>query len=293
VSSIFPDQLVERQALACRIFDQAAARQCLSHAYLLTGQAVDDKYLLAKLLACYLNCEHKSSDGSSCTCRNCRWIWAQAHPQAWFVLSGEESKSGRIAVEKARALSLELSKVAQCVRTIVIPDATRECFHAPAANAMLKTIEETSNNTLFLLFAPDAASVMSTIVSRCQVVPLVQTVSSLFRFTSEDKDTQEELREAVSKYAIPSFTSSNPVSEAMQWAAELESATDEGIDSHFLLDWIVFKKFEQLKPQTASDPGVSAYLDRLLSLSQTTKDQLDSYVQPKAAFESFALSLLL
>jgi DNA polymerase III delta prime subunit len=312
MSSLFSSSLVERQPLACRIFDQAVIRQRLSHAYLLTGHTTNDKYLLSRFLSSYLNCEQvdKTASGSCLTrgmssleahldtelpaeqefCRNCRWIWAQAHPQAWILLSGEESKSGRITVEKARTLSLELNKESAYVRTIVIPNATRDCFHAPAANALLKTIEEPNGNSLFLLFAPDAASVPPTIVSRCQIVPFVQTSSSVFQFPSEDDAAQEELRSAISKYEI--YPSDSSVSQVMRWASELELATGDEIDTHLLLDWIVFKKFEQLKDEAANDPAVSAYLDRLLSTAQTTKDQLDSYVQPRAAFESFALSLV-
>src|ERR1700682_2371364 len=102
--SLFYSQLVERQPLACRIFNQAVDRQRVSHAYLLTGQAINDKYLLARFLSCYLNCERtdKNTAGSCLIhsasnldadsqlpaehefCRNCRWIWTQAHPQAWI-----------------------------------------------------------------------------------------------------------------------------------------------------------------------------------------------------------------
>jgi hypothetical protein len=150
---------------------------------------------------------------------------------------------------------------------------------------------------LFLLFAPDAASVLATIVSRCQIVPLLSrssASSNLLQYPNEDKEMQEELCSTISKYEIdpPVFDdASRSVVEAMQWASKLELAASEGMDSHFLLDWIVFKKFDQLKQTAASDSYISAYLDHLLSLAQTTKDQLDSYVQPRVAFESFALSL--
>src|SRR5271156_893912 len=117
MSAMFDRALKERQKLACSIFEAAAQKGRLSHAYLLTGRAREDKLLLSRQLAAYLNCtgEQKSASGSclvqvsdgfpACVCTNCRWIADNAHPQALMSLSGEETKSGRISVEKARLLA--------------------------------------------------------------------------------------------------------------------------------------------------------------------------------------------
>ena len=43
-------------------------------------------------------------------CQNCRWILEQKHPQAWIMLSSDDTKSGKIPVEKARKLCDELAK---------------------------------------------------------------------------------------------------------------------------------------------------------------------------------------
>src|SRR5262249_46335007 len=105
-------------------------------------------------------------------CQNCRWIIKNEHPQAIISLSAEAtSKSGKIPVEKARSIGEELTKTSPYIRVVVIADADQDSFHRPAANALLKTIEEPRTASIFLLFADAVELVLPTVVSRTQVIP--------------------------------------------------------------------------------------------------------------------------
>src|SRR5437868_753558 len=99
MSRVFDQTLYSSQTVACKIFEAAIERAQLRHAYLCTGRAIEDKWQLARHLACYLNCQaaDKATAGSclvryqgqqlpSGACQNCRWIVADAHPQAFIKL---------------------------------------------------------------------------------------------------------------------------------------------------------------------------------------------------------------
>ncbi|MBI4532552.1 MAG: hypothetical protein HY711_01285, partial [Candidatus Melainabacteria bacterium] len=176
MSNIFDLSLRHRQSLACLLFESAIERDCLGHAYLLTGSASEDKWLLAKQLALFLNCttankltlgvchtQHKHNDA----CQNCQWIVANQHPAAWMSLTGDDSKTGKIGVAASRLLREELSKTSPFTRVVVIPHSGEDSFHRPAAAALLKTLEEPGPRCLFLLFARYPQEVCPTIVSRC------------------------------------------------------------------------------------------------------------------------------
>lgn len=200
--AVFEPTLQERQPVATRLLSSALQRQALSNAYLFTGRAVADKWLLAQRLAAFLNClSRKENEYFSCLttsgsnlnigshfnnsgkcsgvpeivletyCQNCRWIATGEHPQAWLVLEGQ-GESGKIPVEKARLLTDEMAKTSRYMRVVIIPQADQNCLHAAPANALLKNIEEPQDNALFLLFAASSEQVLPTIVSRSQLIPL-------------------------------------------------------------------------------------------------------------------------
>jgi DNA polymerase III delta prime subunit len=298
MSRIFDQSLHSRQSIATRIFDAAVERGRLAHAYLLTGRADDDKWTLSKEIACYLNCQSPEREkAGSCVirfegqelppqaCANCRWISQDQHPQAFLKLEGEGTKSGRIAVEKARALSDELAKTAQCVRVIVIPDATEGIFHRPAANALLKTIEEPGSQCLFLLFAPAQEEVLTTIVSRCQVVPILQ-----LRESEQRHDIPAELAEHSQDLTnLSGATATLP--GTIEWLHRLQDIAGTDIDtSKLIIDTIVNDEVDRLRDSASGDPTLSLYLRKLLTLAETAKNQVDHYVQAKHALEVFALS---
>ena len=181
--NIFGAALQGRQAIAVRLLTAALTRKSLANAYLLSGRALADKWLMARLVAAFLNCQSRQnspepelwscltkSDLDDSYCQNCRWINDDEHPQAFLTLAGEGA-TGKIPVEKARKLTEELGKTSRYMRVVVIPQAEQDCLWTAPANALLKNIEEPQDNTLFLMFASSPEQVLPTIISRSQVLP--------------------------------------------------------------------------------------------------------------------------
>ncbi len=317
MSKIFEPSLCDRQAVASALFEAAFWRGNSAHAYLLTGRGTADKWLLASQLACYLNCTELDRDrlgscrlraltaaaGNSKTCQNCQWISQDKHPQAWITLTGE-GKTGKIPVEKSRLLAGELGKTSQFMRVVVIPEAGEQAFHRPAANALLKTIEEPGERCLFLLFAAHQEDVLPTIVSRCQVVPVLQAAAAGFWVDDlepsepdEHKRQLDEARSVIERIPVvagqgqKSQGQPSSPSATLEWVHRLQELESESLTPSLIIDLVAAREAERLRAEAAGDKELSLYLKRLFELAETTKEQIEHYVPVRPALEAFAISL--
>lgn len=130
-------------------------------AYLLVGPAGVGKSLVAQRFAELLVCPWGGAHGGDCPA--CRRTRAGVHPDVVAVAPAQRQKIG---VADARMV------VSQAIRTPV--EAPRKVFiidrevTEPAANALLKTLEETTDTTVFLLVATSAEDLPATVASRCR-----------------------------------------------------------------------------------------------------------------------------
>jgi len=152
-------------------FEKAQKSRYLSHAYLLTGPAQIGKRTLALAFAQALLCaqEQARSPGSPCgVCPACLKVQSGSHPDLSIV----EPEGGKktVSIDTIRALLLAAALQPQVGRynIFLLPDA--ELLSLPAANALLKTLEEPAPHTILLLTASDEQLLPTTIVSRCQVL---------------------------------------------------------------------------------------------------------------------------
>jgi DNA polymerase-3 subunit delta' len=151
---------------AIELLQRAIQTGRVAHAYLITGPSNVGKRSLAIEMAAALNC---TGDVPPCgVCRSCDKTARTAHPDLIIV----EPEDGRLKIDQIRELQRELilSPYEGRWRVCIITDfqtATTE-----AANALLKTLEEPPAPVVLILIATDSNSLLPTIVSRCQVLPL-------------------------------------------------------------------------------------------------------------------------
>jgi DNA polymerase-3 subunit delta' len=88
----------------------------------------------------------------------------------WYQSLGIENKQGQIGVHEAEDIvkKLVLKSYEGGYKVMIIWMA--ETMNAPAANKLLKLIEEPPEKTLFLLLAENEEQIIKTILSRCQVL---------------------------------------------------------------------------------------------------------------------------
>lgn len=143
----------------------AAASRGMTHAWLFTGPPGSGRSLAARAFAAALLCgRHGCGD-----CASCHQVAAGTH--ADLLVVRPDGLSYGVRQTRDLVLKAAASPVYGQWRIVLFEDADR-CTEQ-AANALLKAIEEPSPRTVWLLCAPYADDLPTTIRSRCRLVPLV------------------------------------------------------------------------------------------------------------------------
>jgi DNA polymerase-3 subunit delta' len=148
-------------------FKETIKADHLSHAYIFAGQNGVGKALFAKEFTKTLFCK-KSKNDSCNSCLNCSRIEKDNHPDVYWLEIEEKAKY--IKIENIRKLqhSLRLSPIESDYKIFIIKDANG--MNEEASNCLLKTLEEPSPNTIFILIVNSLSSIKETIKSRCQII---------------------------------------------------------------------------------------------------------------------------
>lgn len=141
---------------------EAMARERIPSAYLFLGPRNVGKRTTALTLAKVLNC--REAPGDSCdACPSCRKIDEGVHPDVATILPDGQF----IKIDQVREVGDRLALIPfEAIKRVIVFSAA-ERMNPPAANALLKTLEEPPSNTLLILCAERAAALPETIVSRC------------------------------------------------------------------------------------------------------------------------------
>jgi len=161
---IYPWQQSQWQQLT-----QAKQSERLPHALLFTGISGIGKLSLAEHFASAMLCEKNNEDGSACgKCRICKLVLAGTHPD-WRWLRPEKTGQA-IKVDQVREITefIQQSPLQGDYRIVIIHPA--DSMNASAANALLKTLEEPTPDSLLILVSSQVSSILPTILSRCQRV---------------------------------------------------------------------------------------------------------------------------
>ncbi len=154
------------------LWQQLARRQQHAHAYLLHGPAGIGKRALAERLAALLLCAAPTAEGACGGCKACLLLRAGTHPD-FFDLQPEEPDKP-IKVDQVRELVDFVAQTAQLGGRKLVLLEPAEAMNLNAANALLKSLEEPSGDTVLLLVSHQPSRLLPTIRSRClqQACPL-------------------------------------------------------------------------------------------------------------------------
>ncbi len=152
---------------ATELLVETACRRELHHSIILHGPAPDALREIAMRLARALNCEGDPKGG---LCAACGKIDRGTHPDVHFIGIDEGKKM--IAVEQIREMVAGATLRPYEGRTKVFIIDGAETVSGAGANAMLKTLEEPSADTVFILLTRSADLLLPTIRSRSQAIAI-------------------------------------------------------------------------------------------------------------------------
>ncbi|MGV8889862.1 MAG: DNA polymerase III subunit delta' [Pseudomonas sp.] len=176
------------------LWQQLAGRKQHAHAYLLHGPAGIGKRALAERLMASLLCQRPSAQDACGECKSCLLLKAGSHPDN-YILEPEEADKA-IKVDQVRDLVSFVVQTAQMGGRKVVLIEPAESMNINAANALLKSLEEPSGDTVLLLVSHQTSRLLPTIKSRCvqQACPLPSEAMSLAWLAKALPDCSEEER---------------------------------------------------------------------------------------------------
>ena len=186
--------MAEAYPWQAQLWQQLASRPQHAHAYLLHGPAGIGKRDLAERLMALLLCQSPSVQGACGQCKACHLLAAGTHPDA-FVLEPEEADKA-IRVDQVRELVSFVVQTAQLGGRKVVLLEPVEAMNINAANALLKSLEEPSGNTVLLLVSHQPSRLLPTVKSRCvqQACPQPSQSASLAWLAQALPECVEEQR---------------------------------------------------------------------------------------------------
>lgn len=159
---------------------QALRRQIdagtLAHALLFSGVAGIGKLQFALAVRDFLLCE-RPAEFACGECKSCILLRAQTH--ADFVTLQPEEEGKAIRVDQVRELAQFVSQTAQRNGRKIVLLNPADALNMNAANALLKSLEEPSADTHFLLLCAEPKRLPATVRSRCQMLSLVAPAPEL------------------------------------------------------------------------------------------------------------------
>jgi len=160
---IYPWQTSQWQQLQLQISEQR-----LPHALLLTGQPGMGKWAFARSLGERLLCSQPQQGQACGQCPACQLLQAGTHPDWSLVAPEDEDKA--IKVDDIRELSRQLVLTSQMGGYKVALIAFADNMNINAANSLLKTLEEPTDNSVLVLVSSRPHRLPITIRSRCQQI---------------------------------------------------------------------------------------------------------------------------
>jgi DNA polymerase-3 subunit delta' len=186
------DELAGQEAVVGQL--QAAVAGGMTHAWLFTGPPGSGRSVAARAFASALLCPY----GGCGVCPSCRQVRAGTH--ADLLLVRPEGLS--YGVRQTRDLVLRAAGAPAGGRWLVVLFEDADRCTEQAANALLKAIEEPAPRTVWLLCAPSAEDLVTTIRSRCRVITLrVPPSDAVARVLTERDGADPELALAAARAA--------------------------------------------------------------------------------------------
>lgn len=139
----------------------------LAHGLLFTGPAGTGKRDFARAFAAATLCRKPITGGLACgECEACLLVRAGTHPDLLLIAPPEDKT--QIVIDQIRELCRALGLKSHAGGYQIAIVAPADQMNASAANSLLKTLEEPTDNTVLILVTDRPTRLPATVRSRCQ-----------------------------------------------------------------------------------------------------------------------------
>jgi DNA polymerase III subunit delta' len=155
------------QEKAIRLVSRSLQSERIPHAFIFKGPDGVGKQLFGRGLAAALNCRDHTDVYACGQCSSCKKFLSRSHPDS-VVISPDK---GMIKINQIREMIrlLDYPPYESSWRIVLLEDV--HTMRQEAANSLLKTLEEPPEGNILILTADISRELLTTISSRCQVVP--------------------------------------------------------------------------------------------------------------------------
>lgn len=172
---------------------RSSAAQTLHHALIINAKPGMGKHEFVHVLANDLLC-HTPVGLSACgACQSCLLNKAHTHPDRYVIASDKQ-----ISVNEIRESLVKLQEHAQLGQRKLLIIEHADTMTEAAANALLKTLEEPTDNTYLLLTVSDIQRLLPTILSRCEknilAPPSTHDISTWLATTHQQTVAEDMMR---------------------------------------------------------------------------------------------------
>lgn len=171
----------------------------LPHAYIFKGPDGVGKRLFARGVAAALNCRGEERGRACGSCGSCRKFLSANHPDFLVV----RPERGTIKIDQVREMcgGLSYPPYESALRIVLLEDV--HTMRQEAANSLLKTLEEPPPGNLLILTAEASQEILTTISSRCQVIPFYGLgAKDTVRIILDNRpDTEPEIAQLLARLA--------------------------------------------------------------------------------------------
>lgn len=192
----------DKQPLAYNLFVNDIFNNCVTHAYLIDENNYSDSFKMVLSFVKSILCENKYIDNSKCeNCSLCRRIDDGNYSEIKII------NADGMYIKKQQIIELQQefsrSAIEGKKRIYIIRDC--EKMRLEAANSMLKFLEEPEDDIIAILMTNNINNVLSTIISRCKVVKLINISSEVYQDDEELKNLAINFFIDLEKKGIDSF----------------------------------------------------------------------------------------
>lgn len=187
----------------------------LHHGILLIGEYGSGEAALASTFVKRILCS--SSELLPCnSCKACMLFKAQSHPDFHRVTT----EKTQIGIDAVRAAIEQVNKTAQLSANKVILIENIEIMSESASNALLKTLEEPTNNTYLVLTTNAPQYIMATIKSRCEKIRVpMPTYEQSLEYIKTKTDKQPSIQDLAAYKHSPLLYLDHGQSSSLNFAA--------------------------------------------------------------------------